>query len=77
MSAGRKPPDGAKQARAAHLRARVLAEIPSAVPLIRALHAEGLIEGWRALTYVGPPRELSSAVCGPFLRGDELMRKEE
>lgn len=30
--------------------------MPELVPEIKALHAAGLIEGWRNVTYCGPPR---------------------
>lgn len=67
----------AARARVAEMRASVLQTIPDAVPLIQALHAEGLIEGWRAVTYVGPPREMPNAYCGPLLRGDEMNREDK
>lgn len=38
------------------MRSLVLAEIPDAVPFIRELHQAGLIDGWRNVSYVGPPR---------------------
>jgi len=77
MSTPAKPLTDKAQARAAEMRAAVLETIPEAVPLIRALHQAGLIDGWRAVTYVGPPREIPNAHSGPFLRGDEIMKRDQ
>ena len=38
------------------MRAAVHQQIPEALPWIRDLIAAGLIEGWRDVSYVGPPR---------------------
>lgn len=75
-AASMKPLNENDQARVAALREQVLAEIPEAVPLLRALHQEGLIEGWRAVTYVGPPRAIAGAVPGPHLPGTLRLPKE-
>jgi hypothetical protein len=77
MSAPAKPLTAEGHARAAEMRAAVHATIPDAVPLIHALHRAGLIDGWRSVTYVGPPREMPNAFGGPFLRGDELTKAFE
>ena len=37
--------------------AEVRQSLPELVPLIRDLHAEGLIDGWRAIDYAGPHRQ--------------------
>ena len=60
--------------RVANLRAMVMATVPEAVEFIQALYTEGLIQGWRAVTYVGPRRDIPNTFSGPFLRGDEIMK---
>lgn len=37
--------------------AEVKRSMPELLPLLRELHAEGLIEGYRAIDYAGPHRE--------------------
>lgn len=56
MNGESKQLDASAQARAEAMRSLVLAEIPDAVPFIRELHQAGLIDGWRNVSYVGPPR---------------------
>jgi hypothetical protein len=77
MSTPARPLTAEAHARAAAMRAAVLETIPDAVPLIHALHQAGLIDGWRAVTYVGPRREIPNAISGPFLRGDEIMKRNQ
>jgi hypothetical protein len=60
-----------ERTRVAEIRAAVLKIIPDAVALLQSLHREGMIDGWRAVTYVGPLRETPGAYCGPVLHGDE------
>ena len=51
--------------------AAVKALMPGLVPEIKALHEAGLIDGWRSVIYVGPPRAgLSGA---GVVRGDQMM----
>jgi len=71
-----KPLNQAEQERVAEQREYVLRELPNAIPSIRALHQAGLIDGWRSIIYIGPPRELPNASAGPFMRGDEMIAKE-
>lgn len=45
-----KPLSEAEQERVAENRAMVIEHMPEVVDFIKALHAEGLIDGWRNLT---------------------------
>lgn len=45
-----------ERARIAQNVAAVRTQIPEVVPFLQELHAEGMIEGWRAVAYVGPHR---------------------
>jgi hypothetical protein len=44
----------AEQQRIASNRQKVRELAPELLPVIADLHAEGLIEGWRAVRYIGP-----------------------
>lgn len=68
--------DGEKAA-IAQRREFVHEHLPEAVDFVKQLHELGMIEGWRNVTRVGmiedaPPE---TACCGPFLRGDEYVKK--
>lgn len=49
-----KPINDAERERAAAMRAAVHAQMPEVIPIIREFVAEGLIDGWRNVTYCGP-----------------------
>lgn len=67
----------AEHERIAALRRQVYADVPEAVEFIGALHAAGLVPGWRAVRYVGPPRRIPGAYTGPFLTGDEFQPRKD
>jgi hypothetical protein len=73
LSGPRHPLTDTERARTAELRRLHLELLPEFEPFVKSLHKLGMIDGWRALTYVevGPPRECPGAYCGPFLHGDE------
>ena len=57
--ATKKPPapiDDAERARIAGNVAGLREQCPELVPFFKDLHAEGLVDGWRAIDYVGPHR---------------------
>lgn len=45
-----------ERARIAQAVTAVKESLPEMVPFLQGLHAEGMIEGWRAVAYVGPHR---------------------
>lgn len=47
----------ADKAEIAQSRLDVLEQIPEMADEIRELLGEGLVDGWRNVTYIGPPRE--------------------
>lgn len=66
--------DPCGEAGAREMAARVRAECPDAVEgVIRPLLQAGLIEGWRNVVRVGPPKALPGliVISGPFLNGRE------
>jgi hypothetical protein len=61
-------------ARAKQMRAAVLEQLPEARPLIADLVQEGLIDGWRNVVYVGPPREVRGITAAEYLQNSKPLR---
>lgn len=60
----------------AELRRRTHQEAACAVPLIKALYAAGMIDGWRAVRSVGRDPDRSSSYSGPIFDGQEFTTRK-
>ena len=68
----------AERARIAETRHRFYECMPELVPAVRELVECGLIDGWRNVAYVGPPREIRGVTSDIYLdnsRADKEARE--
>lgn len=61
-------------ARARAMREAVLEQLPEARPLIADLVKAGLIDCWRNVAYVGPPRETTGINAAEYLQNSQSLR---